>query len=331
MVDFKILYRKYMRQHWSKFSAERLQQNVVLEGFTSANVKEYTCHSFVNFDGFLLEIDGCKGFFPKKRVDALAEDNGLVKFREVLATADFVIPPMMSLGFIEEMASEIEESKQIEITSLEFGRRMYQVDNISAIFTEVYKKNQFIGRYYNLLEESLKAFYLGLYSVAVVAMFPVLEGSIRDIGDKMGIRCSEKVDIQTFVDIIKKIERRIIDLNVFQGLWVPCDFKSAKVHDRNNEQIQMLENLIYFLRDRLYKNSKEYNRQNNLNRHGIVHGFFDGYNSEVNYYRMITIMNMVYVCSVLISQGSLFHPSATEESKELEKYLAKINVIKTFI
>ncbi|MDO8343040.1 MAG: hypothetical protein Q7T48_07570 [Cellvibrio sp.] len=207
---------------------------------------------------------------------------------------------------------------------------MYNLEGLSALSVDIYRKNNDFTEYSSQIDESIEAFCLGLNRVAITSLMPCIEGIIREIGIKIGISCEEHVNVKQFVNILKKIQQKIIANIVFYGFdWVPSDFKSISLHDGFNEQIQMVESLKYFLNNGLYQHTASYQGSTNLNRNGVVHGFITNFSSQVNFYRLITVLNMLYVCSVLTgNEGSLFHPSASEESKLLEKRLASIIIFK---
>lgn len=327
MVDFTKIYRKYLRSKMQNKSVEEVKEFISSLGFSAVEVKEHTCNSFVKIDGFLIHVDTCKGFFPKLAAKELNKNESLSFTRDELGKVDFIVPPFMRNEFVWEFTSAISNSKTPDSTALSFARRMYPVSDIAAIFTEYYQKNHIIGKYYDQLVETLKAFYLGLYSAAITSIIPPMEAIVRDIGVQLELNCQDDVGKEQLIEILKRLQRRIIDRNVFQNAWVPSDFKSVKLHDQFNEQIQMIESLKYFLENRLYQHTSNYLGTSNLNRNGIVHGFLTDFNSEVNYYRLITVMNMLYVCSSLIGKGSLFHPNQSNESKVLEHQLTKIKIV----
>jgi hypothetical protein len=327
MVDFQKLYRKCSRANLLGKSCHELQHFLDKSG-SILTINEHAVSSFKSIEGYAVQTDACRAFFPKQTVAELRvkESSRLYYIREQCLKVDFVTPPFMQNQFLGEFAKAIETGSDLEKVAEEFAPRMYGLEGISALSVEIYRKNSDFTKYSSQINESIEAFYLGLNRVAITSLMPCIEGIIRDIGIKIGISCEEHVNVKQFVNILKKIQQRIITNLVFYDFdWVPSDFKSISLHDGFNEQIQMVESLKYYLNNGLYQHTASYQGSTNLNRNGVVHGFITDFSSPVNFYRLITVLNMLYVCSVLTgNNGSLFYPPTSDESKVLEKRLASM-------
>jgi hypothetical protein len=329
MVDFQTLFRKCTRAKLLGKSSYELQEFLDKSG-SILTINEHTVSSFKSIEGHSVKADSCKAFFPKQTVAELEVNSRLNYIREQCLKIDFVTPPFMTNQFLGEFAKAIETGINLENVAEEYAPKMHNIEGISALIVDVYRENSDFAKYSSQIEEAIEAFYLGLNRVAITSLMPCIEGVIRDIGIKIGISCEEHVKVNQFVSILKKIQQRIIKNLVFYDFdWVPSDFTAISFHDGFNEQIQMVESLKYFLNKRLYQHTASYKGSTNLNRNGVIHGFITNFNSPVNFYRLITVLNMLYVCSVLTGNNeSLFHPETSEASKLLEKRLNKILIFK---
>lgn len=329
MVDYQTIYRKCSRANLLGKPCHELQLFLDKSG-SVLTINEHTVSSFKPIEGYSVQTDACRAFFPKQTVAELKASSHLDYIREQFLKVDFVTPPFMQNQFLGEFAKAIETGSDLEKVAEEFAPRMYNIEGLSALSVDIYRKNSDFAKYSSQIDEAIEAFCLGLNRVAITSLMPCIEGIIRDIGIKIGISCEEHVNVKQFINILKKIQQRIItDLVFYEFDWVPSDFKSISLHDGFNEQIQMVESLKYFLNNCLYQHTASYQGNTNLNRNGVVHGFITNFSSPVNFYRLITVLNILYVCSVLTgNNGSLFHPPTSDASKLLEKRLTSIILFK---
>lgn len=82
----------------------------------------------------------------------------------------------------------------------------------------------------------------------------------------------------------------------------------------------MLQSLRDFFAERLYVKTDKYEGLDQLNRHGILHGTFDGYGDSINFYRLVSLLDLLCFALVLSHGGSSFAPEYTLESQSLANY-----------
>jgi hypothetical protein len=328
MLDFPALYRKCLRQNKLKCTTEEIQ-NFLDNTRSMLIVSDHTITSFIDFKGLKIQGEDCVGFFPKESAASFYRPSGINFIREQCLKADFVLPPFMKMGFLSDFAQSIATTTNIEHVAEDYFPRMFNLESLSALYVEMYAKNSDFEIYRDQIKEAIEAYCLGINKVAVTALLPCIEGIIRTLGLKIGLRCSEHVSLHHFVDILEKIQKSVIN-KVFTGFsWVPNDYRKVALHDCTNEQVQIIESLIYFLKNALYKNTTEYQGSTNLNRHGVLHGLIADFSSHVNFFRLITVLNALYICSLLTgSSGSFFHPPSTDSSRALETRLLKMRLFR---
>ena len=331
MVNFRALYRKCLRQKKLGSTSDEMQR--FLDNSRSILiVTDHTVSSFGNIQGFKIQAESCVAFFPKEEPTKLHTPSGVNFVRDQCLKADFVLPPLMAMGFLNEFAQAISSSDNIESVAESYLPRMFDLGSLSALYTEIYAKNCDFRIYSNQIQEAIEAHCLGLNKVAVTALLPCIEGIIRTLGIKIGLSCSEHVSLHQFIDILEKIQKLVIDKVFSEFDWVPSNYRAVEFHDCTNEQIQIIQSLIFFLKNALYKNTLIYQGSTNLNRHGVLHGLISNFSSHVNFFRLITVLNALYVGSLLTgSSGSLFHPSENDTSRALENRLSKIKLFKVVL
>jgi hypothetical protein len=80
----------------------------------------------------------------------------------------------------------------------------------------------------------------------------------------------------------------------------------------------MLEAFRDFVRNRLLENTNRYAGHNEFNRHGILHGLFEDFGQEINFLRLITLLDLLCFSIGLIEGGvSMFAPADSPESLAL--------------
>ena len=148
------------------------------------------------------------------------------------------------------------------------------------------------------LMSSIKAFFSGYKLVAVVAMVPVIEGIVR----KMASRASRDIGFgfgKLKVEFDHIVERERTSPNCY------------------GERLVMLEVLRDFIRERFLESTDKYDGLNHFNRHGIVHGIYDEYGVDLNFFRLITLLDLLCFSIGMIEGGPVFAPETTPESFRL--------------
>jgi hypothetical protein len=220
---------------------------------------------------------------------------------EIFKSVDWLIPAYLSLGFIHRLATVIDRAEGEDKLNIFRGV-------LSLVYTPEYLAKFYLARYSQIIhvrdfsrqiDESFKAYFSGYRLVAITAMIPVLEGIIR----KIATAASRDVGPGTS-GVLREFETIVED-------------ETNSPH-RYEERLVMLQLLRDFMRDRFLKNTSRYEGLNQFNRHGILHGVFDDYGEELNFLRVITILDLL--CFIIGLRGgrvSLFAPEDTEESKKL--------------
>lgn len=233
-----------------------------------------------------------------------ASTNG--EYAEWLATAfrevDWPIPPYLQLGaFLSPLAKAVKDAPQD--AKLEIMR-----ERLSSAYDAAYLAGMFLDRYTKILhvrdftrqiDESIRTYFCGYTFNAVTGLLPVVEGIIR----KMATRQNRNVGSGT---------RRLID-----ELQALVDREEQSPHCYG-ERLVMLEAFRDFVRNRLLENTNRYAGHNEFNRHGILHGLFEDFGQEINFLRLITLLDLLCFSIGLIEGGvSMFAPADSPESLAL--------------
>jgi hypothetical protein len=87
------------------------------------------------------------------------------------------------------------------------------------------------------------------------------------------------------------------------------------------ERLVMFEVLRDFISERFLKNTQFYDGLNSFNRHGILHAIYDQYGDDLNFFRLITLLDLLCFAIGMIEGGvSSFAPETTPDSARLARH-----------
>jgi hypothetical protein len=229
-------------------------------------------------------------------------------FRQV----DLPVPAYVNNEILGRLARAIEAANSPE-AKLDVMRAVlasiYTNENLAKMLLERYSAVMHVRDFLPQIGDSFKAHFSGLKYASVVTLLTVVEGVVR----KMATRASRDVGRGTAklkIEFQEAVNREITSSNPY------------------GERIAMLEGLRDFVQDNLLKDTDLYTGLDELNRHGIDHGIFSNYGDENNFYRMVTILDLVCI-SVGLMEGScsFFALEPTSESRRLAAYYAELQAI----
>lgn len=323
---FEAIYRKCRRTKSLTLGREAVIfciSTIVNEPYT---VEETKIGSFKTIEGYKIIINNELAFFPRSP-NMINQSSGINWHRSIFLEINLVLPPYYKMGYLSSFAHLIKESKKEDKENLAniFLNSMYSEDSIASLCINIYKKKIAISPFYEQILESIQAFYYGLYRAAITTIIPCIEGIIRNIGDQVKMPISDKIDKDSFLKVLCKVQLhdiKNIELRTYN--WFPKKEMNIPLFDIFNERIQMIESIKYFLEHSLYQHTKNRSNITNLNRHGIIHGLISNFNNPSNFLRLITMLNSLSITSIIAGDpGSFFHPPTTPESENLAKYFRK--------
>lgn len=194
----------------------------------------------------------------------------------------------------------------------------------------MYENNRFIKPYLSRLNDAIEVFFLGYPTPAINTLVPSIEGIIRDMGKEMWGQSVGHINASQLLETLTDICKSYISDLVFAGVdWVPDDLRSIKLHECDDEAIQCIQSLIYYIKNSLYQHSDNFDGEHGLNRHSILHGLLPDseYGSKANFYRLINILNSLHFCAVLSGEviGSLRHPVRDRKADKLNELYQFLN------
>jgi len=237
----------------------------------------------------------------------MTAENELAHAAAVFNNVDWLIPAYLQIGGIYQLSRQIETA--IQAGDVGAGRlilhvaleKTYNEEYLSSMLLGLYCKTVYVKDFRAQIAEAIEASFSGLPHAAIATLIPVLEGVIRKIAQAG----SRDVGSST---------RRLID--EFDHMIA----EENRSPNRNDERLVMLQSLKEFFENKLLKNTGAYSGLDEFNRHGILHGVFESYGSIVNFFRAITILDILCFILMPLSRTSGFAPEATTDSTSLADY-----------
>ena len=218
-------------------------------------------------------------------------------FREV----DWPIPPYLQLGgFLYPLAKAIKDAPQEAKLDVVRGHlsRAYNATYLASMYLERYSKIRHVRDFSRQIDESIRTYFCGYTFNAVTGLVPVIEGIIR----KMAAQQNRDVGYGT-----KKLIDELTAL-------VDREEKSAHCY---GERLVMLQAFRDFVQTRLLENTDRYAGHDEFNRHGILHGLFGNFGRDINFLRLITLLDLLCFSIGMTEGVSMFGPPDTPESLHL--------------
>jgi hypothetical protein len=230
-------------------------------------------------------------------------------FREV----DWPIPAYLTMGFLNQLGKRVKDAppdSKLEVMRAALAG-VYTPDYLARMFLDRYCTIQHVRDFKRQIDESIRTYFCGYTFNAVTGIVPVLEGIIR----KMAIRQGR--------DVGQGTKELVTELDIL----VEREEQSANCY---GERLVMLQAFRDFVRDCLLQNTKRYSGFNEFNRHGILHGIFDNFGQDINFFRLITLLDLLCFSIGLIEGGvSMFGPPGSPAASKLAADFTALNSIHT--
>ncbi|MDT4291982.1 hypothetical protein RO575_20660 [Methylomonas sp. MO1] len=231
-------------------------------------------------------------------------NSGLRRAANALKSVDWVVPAYVSVGVISNLGCRIENADPVEKQAIlkSFLPQIYSDDNLAAKLVGLYSVTIFVRDFRKPIAEAIEAGLTGLPHAAVCTLIPVLEGVFKKISvERDGL--SKKGNTP----------------------WLRAELdellaKEERSPSRYEERIVMLESFREFYVNRFTSSTNCYEGLDQLNRHGILHGIFEGYGDNVNFFRLVSLLDLLCFALALSHGGSCFSPEYTNESRALASF-----------
>jgi hypothetical protein len=105
---------------------------------------------------------------------------------------------------------------------------------------------------------------------------------------------------------------------VYPGSWIPDEYRERSFLSRLDEYVEMLDTFERFCLRYFFANTNAYGGDARLNRHGILHSVITDYGTAANFYRLVSILDLLAFVGSMNARGvSCLAPDVTEQSRAL--------------
>ena len=188
----------------------------------------------------------------------------------------------------------------------------YTGDYLAIMFLDRYSKIPHVRDFARQIDQSIRTYFCGYTLNAVTGLLPVIEGIIRKIA------ISQNRDVGPGTN----------KLNVELQAFVERELQSPHCY---GERLVMLEVFRDFVRDRLLESTKSFVGLNQFNRHAILHGLFDDFGQDINFLRLVTLLDLLCFCIGMSAGVSMFAPPSTPESSKLAAVYRTLSAFHTSV
>jgi hypothetical protein len=181
------------------------------------------------------------------------------------------------------LGPNISDREQIISTIL----KPFEPDFDKNLLREWKESELLIGKQ-EILEQTFEANRMRLYAPSITSFLTVLDFVLLGIADSIGLKKTyRKTNTKMIQEILTFIENQIIN-NMYSTDFMPGE----EILVGRGFYVFQIETMLQYIKDAVYDDtSKHTNRKSFLNRHGILHGRYSDYQTEVNAKKIILLID----------------------------------------
>lgn len=294
------------------------------------NVIEHGRH--LHYEALDIQIGKDQLLFPIKRsTEIQGNRTRAIDKNAIFEELGWIIPPYFPIGQIQTLAACLKKAHVQERHSMleQALAKMYHYEYLSALYSERYAKIPLISDYKEIILEAIKSHASGYTYTPIISLIATIEGTSRSILNSFNISISLiglKLYQKMFNSFRAFYKTKILYSNYN---WIPPEYLENCFLESFDHTMNVIKAFENFIKNHFYSNTNEYTGVGNLNRNGIVHGFYLDYNYSFNFQKLITVLDLL--CFILSWKYNfpLLGPDSTPESlvlyNELEILSSKIN------
>lgn len=163
----------------------------------------------------------------------------------------------------------------------------FELDFDNTLLQEWKESEVLIGKQ-EILEQNFEANRLRLYAPAIAGFLTVLDFVLLGVADSIGLKKNyRKTNTKMIQEILTFIEKEIINTMYLNDFMPGEDILVGR-----GFYVFQIEAMLQYTKDAVYDDtSKHTDRKSFLNRHGILHGRYSDYQTEVNAKKIILLID----------------------------------------
>ncbi|NWC82656.1 hypothetical protein HX798_20535 [Pseudomonas putida] len=238
---------------------------------------------------------------------------------------EYAIPLPLHMGYGDALKGfyDAKRSQQSNAVDKWFYEH-FEIRLATAYFSQYFCHSEALKDYRLIIFEAIEAFYMGLDNIAIMSLFPVFEGGLRNLQEKMIGVDKGNVSSKIFSKGLKKIltdwgRRSVAEYDWHPGMYgyeaVEFDF-----YTHICPQSDVINSFRLFFEQVLYKSTPQAGE--GFNRHLVVHLLKNDFNISTNFMRIFLVLtHITFIESLTNKSIPFFWPGYSQESNRLGDYI----------
>jgi hypothetical protein len=228
---------------------------------------------------------------------------------EVLRSVNWFWPAYIRRGYVLDLVSRLSSEPAGPKRTAIFETALpdlYTEGHLAAMLLHRYSVVPMVNTYSRQLSEAIEAAHLGLHHAAVALLIPTIEGIVREHATQGGRDLGNAPAAKLNEELAAMVNHE------------------RQAHPRcaaSAERVSMIETFSEFLTESLYKHTKLFAGDRQLNRHGTIHGIYRDYGNAANFYVLISVIDLLaFILTFRTSGVSVLAPDVTLQARRLAVY-----------
>lgn len=237
------------------------------------------------------------------------------------------LPLYIGQGTLDKAFHAILSSDNLSEQSNEWLFKNFNLEIALAYFNKYFCKSDSLSPYKTIIYEAIEAFYLGYDHIAIMSLFPVFEGGLRNLLVNLVDGDSNTVSSEAFEKGLKNLLLKWGRKQVLMYDWHPGFLYNTDVEidffTHLNPQCDVLNSTRSFFSNVIYKPSND-NLVQSFNRHLTVHLLKNNFNEPSNFVRIFLALTHITFAESLYNQSVPFFWEGVDEfDKKIASFIDK--------
>lgn len=237
-------------------------------------------------------------------------------------------PLYLGQGLMDKDIFNILKESEPLTTSNKWLFDVFSLEVAIAYFRNYFIKSDCLSNYKAILFEAIEAFYLGYDHIAIMSLFPVFEGGLRNLQNKILGTNSSIVKADLFDKGIRQMIIKWGEKNCGGYDWYPGKDIHQEVQidffTHLNNQCDVMNATLIFFNKVLYLSSDNISdeEKHNFNRHVIIHLLKSNFEEPSNFIRVfLALTHLTFMESLYNEEVPFFWNGINENDKIISHYI----------
>ncbi|KTS70607.1 hypothetical protein RSA36_12260 [Pantoea stewartii] len=320
----------YLKTLKSLSKQDILTEEIIRQKF----LKEHHIHAEIelsdeSYGSFIIKADNFNFLITERPITYLNNKWARVtNLQRKMLDLKIPLPLYIGLGELVRDVNEILGDQ----TPLEASNRWlferFSVEVAVSYYMNYFLKSESLSPYKSILFEAIEAFYLGYDHIAIMALFPVFEGGLRNLQNKILGTNSEDVQAEIFEKGLRKIllewgRKQCADFDWHPGKDIYQEVE-IDFFTHLNKQCDVINATLIFFNEILYLPSKRIDNSEtqSFNRHIIIHLLKNNFDEPSNFIRIFMYLtHITFIESLYNNNVPFFWDGISDKDNEIAKFI----------